>query len=85
MHMGSGYEATYQRLARQRLEAALPFGWELVGFRARPFGDGGRVVATVVWSGDHEMTLDLAVPGGGVEAAMSEAIDVFNRLTSQTS
>jgi hypothetical protein len=82
--MASTYEATYQRVARQRLQAVLPFGWELVEFRARQLGGGGRVVATVVWPGDHEMTLDLAVTAGGVEAAMAEAIDAFKRLATQT-
>jgi hypothetical protein len=81
--MGTSYDRTYQGIARKRLEAALPFGWDLIEFRAREVGGGGRVVATVEWSGDHEMTLDLAVTSGGVEAAMVDAIRSFERLAAQ--
>jgi hypothetical protein len=65
---------------RDAIVAVLPERWTLVNAGARQVGSAGRAVATVRWSGGHEMTVDIGSTTG-MEDAIAELIDAFERLS----
>jgi hypothetical protein len=67
---------------REAIETILPQGWTLANVDARQVGSAGRAVATVRWSGGHEMTIDIGSVTG-MEDAITDLIDAFERLSYQ--